>query len=296
VVDVRRIWVLLSFFIIAAAPGAQAETIQLEYNQGAYMVPVRINGQMTIPFVLDTGASDTAIPADVFMTLLRTATVKDSDFVGIGNYVMAYGSEQSSKRFLLRELRVGNHLVKNVIANVVPARGDPLLGQTFLSRLPSWTVDNARHLLVLQDTSSDDELVGLTEGLGIKEGTAFFGRCRYQLVSGFFPCGEMVAYTLLKNGRSLISFWNDQALFTLSGGKDRLPNLENYCLSIDTLTMKIKDEKQASDRGMEGECHFRLNRDATKFFSIKCDVYNRSKGSMYNFYLEDIRKFARKEF
>jgi hypothetical protein len=38
-----------------------------------------------------------------------------------------------------------------VVANVAPVKGDPLLGQSFLARLPSWSIDNARHTLVLND-------------------------------------------------------------------------------------------------------------------------------------------------
>ena len=139
------------FFVVLTARCVHAEAIPLQYSHGAYMVSVQINGKMTIPFILDTGASDTAIPADVFLALLRTATVKDSDYLGTETYVVADGSKLSSKRFLLRELRVGDHVVRNVIANVVPVSGDPLLGQTFLSQLPSWSIDNARHLLVLHD-------------------------------------------------------------------------------------------------------------------------------------------------
>jgi TonB family protein len=72
--------------------------------------------------------------------------------IGTGTYVLADGSEQPSDRFILRELRVGDHIVKNVIANVAPVKGDPLLGQSFLSKLPSWTIDNARHVLVFNDS------------------------------------------------------------------------------------------------------------------------------------------------
>src|SRR5208337_2315877 len=60
-------------------------------------------------------------------------------------------SEQESKRFLLHEVRVGDHVVRNVIANVAPVKGDPLLGQSFLSKLPAWTIDNQHHALVLND-------------------------------------------------------------------------------------------------------------------------------------------------
>jgi hypothetical protein len=111
---------------------------------------------------------------------------------------------------------------------------------------------------------------------------------------GFFPCDEKVSYVQLQNGRSLLSFVKEDTVFTVSGGKDRQPNLENYYLTIDTIRMRQGNGQEAEDHGMEGECHFRLNKAATKFFDISCDVYNRAKGSMYNFYLEKIRKFDRK--
>jgi clan AA aspartic protease (TIGR02281 family) len=137
--------ILLPLFIRSSA----AETIQLVQDHGVYMISVRINGQMTIPFVLDTGASEVAIPNDVFRTLLRTGTIKDADFIGDGIYTMADGSQHSSKRFVLREIKVGNETMKNVVANVVPMEGDPLLGQSFLSKLPSWSINNEKHTLVI---------------------------------------------------------------------------------------------------------------------------------------------------
>jgi hypothetical protein len=131
------------------------------------------------------------------------------------------------------------------------------------------------------------------QGVEIKSATAFFGRCRYQLIAGFFTCGNPVAYNVLTNGRSLLSFWSEQAVYTLSGGKDRQPNLENYYLSIDTFRIKPNGKQQARDNGMEGECHFNMNRDASRFFYIRCDIYNRVKGTIYNFYLDRIAKFQK---
>jgi gag-polyprotein putative aspartyl protease len=128
---------------------AAAEQISLEQEHGIYMVPVRINQAVSIPFVLDSGAAEVAIPADVFMTLMRSHTVSENDFIGEGIFVTADGSKHKSKRFVLREVQVGARIVKDVIANVVPIEGDPLLGQSFLSRLPSWSIDNNSHVLNL---------------------------------------------------------------------------------------------------------------------------------------------------
>lgn len=128
---------------------------------------------------------------------------------------------------------------------------------------------------------------------------ALTGKCRFQLVEGFFPCEPKVAFIALANGRALITFIKrengKEYLFTLSGGSDRQPNLENYYLGIDTFRMKIGDDDELVDDGMEGECHFQMDKTATNFYSVKCDIYNRSKGTLYNFYLENITKTDHKE-
>jgi len=37
------------------------------------------------------------------------------------------------------------------MANVGPAHTQPLLGQTFLAKFKSWTLDNRRHVLIIAE-------------------------------------------------------------------------------------------------------------------------------------------------
>ena len=100
--------------------------------------------------MIDTGATDVSIPGDVVLTLVRTGTVAATDFTGQRTYVLADGSKLPSLQFTLRQLRVGNEVIRNVAANVAPVTSRyPLLGQSFLSRLPPWSIDYRRHVLVL---------------------------------------------------------------------------------------------------------------------------------------------------
>jgi uncharacterized protein/predicted aspartyl protease len=126
-----------------------AETVQLEAEHGVFMVPVRINDAITIPFVLDSGAGDLSVPEDVFKTLLRTRTVTESDLLSPGTYINADGSERSKQRFILHEVRVGDHLIRDIEASVAPDKADPLLGQSFLGKLPGWAIDNTKHTLLI---------------------------------------------------------------------------------------------------------------------------------------------------
>ena len=51
--------------------------VRLTEQNGIFRVPAQINGQLTIDFIVDSGAADVNIPADVLMTLYRTGTVSN---------------------------------------------------------------------------------------------------------------------------------------------------------------------------------------------------------------------------
>jgi clan AA aspartic protease (TIGR02281 family) len=125
-------------------------SVQLEREGGTYKVPVLINNAITLKFIVDSGASDVSIPADVALTLFRTGTLKASDFIGVQKYEMADGSTLPSVRFRIKSLTVGNTVIEDVIGGIAPIRGSLLLGQSFLNRFKSWSMDNAEQALVLK--------------------------------------------------------------------------------------------------------------------------------------------------
>jgi predicted aspartyl protease len=110
-----------------------------------------------LDFVVDSGASDVSIPADVVMTLMRTGTLKDSDFLGEKTYVLADGSKVPSQTFRIRSLKVGDKVLQNVNGSIAPVQGSLLLGQSFLSRFKSWLVDNGKHALLLSECACSPE-------------------------------------------------------------------------------------------------------------------------------------------
>jgi clan AA aspartic protease (TIGR02281 family) len=126
-------------------------SVPMRMEGGTYVVPVLVNGAITLDFVVDSGAADVSIPADVVSTLVRTGTLKDSDFLGEKTYVLADGSKVPSQTFRIRSLKVGGKVLKNVHASVASVQGSLLLGQSFLSRFKSWSVDNSKHSLLLSE-------------------------------------------------------------------------------------------------------------------------------------------------
>lgn len=123
--------------------------IPIEIEGGTFIVPVTINGQLTLKFMIDSGATDVAVPADVVLALIRTGSITKDDFLGQQQYQLADGSIVPSPVFLIQSLKVGDKVLQDVRATVASVNGSLLLGQSFLSRFNSWSVDNKSRLLFL---------------------------------------------------------------------------------------------------------------------------------------------------
>ena len=132
-----------------AAPSS--DEIALEGDGRSYSVPVRVNGALTVKFIVDSGASVVALPQDLVDTLTKSGALAASDVLGHSKYVAADGKRHKGTNLMLRRLEVGGHTVTNVMASVLPAHADPLLGQSFLAKFRSWTLDNRRHVLIISE-------------------------------------------------------------------------------------------------------------------------------------------------
>jgi clan AA aspartic protease (TIGR02281 family) len=135
---------------VEAPSNAARVEIPLKSLGGTFVVPVFINGAITLNFVVDSGAADVAVPADVVGTLIRAGTIEKSDITGKQKYMLADGSISPTVTFIIRSLKVGDVLIENVKGSVSPAAGSLLLGQSFLQRFKSWSMDNNKHVLVLE--------------------------------------------------------------------------------------------------------------------------------------------------
>lgn len=125
-----------------------AGEIPLEAEGGTFVVPALINNQIALKFTLDSGAADVSLPADVVSTLVRTGTITQADFIGSRTFELADGSTVPSAEFRIRSLKVGRLTLHDVTASIADSRASLLLGQSFLSRLSSWSIDNRRHVLI----------------------------------------------------------------------------------------------------------------------------------------------------
>jgi hypothetical protein len=142
---------LMILLIICELRPAHADSIPLTKDSGVYYVPVKINDEITLNFVLDSGAGDVQIPEDVALTLVRTGTITMDDILDSKNYTQADGTQTENKIINIKELTVGGYTIYNVHANVGKSSSVLLLGQGFLEHFSTWGINNEKQELALGD-------------------------------------------------------------------------------------------------------------------------------------------------
>ena len=123
--------------------------VSLEPHDGAFVVPAVLNDLMTVKFIVDSGSADVSIPEDLASTLIKSGTMTNADLLGSKTYMLADGSLVPSKIYRLASVRIGGMVVQNVTVRISAAKSSLLLGQSFLSRLKSWSMDNSRQVMII---------------------------------------------------------------------------------------------------------------------------------------------------
>jgi hypothetical protein len=117
------------------------------------IVPVLINGRIWRDFTIDTGASDVTIPLDVAKTLILAGTITKEDIGSEQNYRLANGGTVTNTKFRIHSLQVGEGdnavIVRNVDGSIGGSQGSLLLGQSFLRRFRSTTIDHVNSVLII---------------------------------------------------------------------------------------------------------------------------------------------------
>jgi aspartyl protease family protein len=123
---------------------SKEDKVTLRKKGGVFELPVKVNNEVTIHFILDSGASDVSIPKQIALILADNGSITSGDIKGNVRYRIANGSTMQGLKVIIKSLEVGGHTLRNVEASVVD--GPPLLGQSFLGRLQEWSIDPRKHI------------------------------------------------------------------------------------------------------------------------------------------------------
>ncbi|MBF0429166.1 MAG: clan AA aspartic protease [Magnetococcales bacterium] len=133
----------------SANPQPEDETIPFlsRGTRGQYWIPVLVNGQMTVDFLIDTGANIVVLPQDIVDGLVASGSVKPKDWLGVAASTLADGSMGRMSVVRLESLRIGRHVLRNIAVSVTPAKSMPLLGTPVLEQLGAWRIDSKQRQL-----------------------------------------------------------------------------------------------------------------------------------------------------
>lgn len=118
---------------------------------GIYEVACIIN-TLPLKFILDTGASSVSISSVEAAFMLKNGYLKDGDILGQEYFSTATGEIHEGTVIRLREIRIGNAVLRNINASVVHNQQAPLLlGQSVLERFGIITIDNINSKLIIKN-------------------------------------------------------------------------------------------------------------------------------------------------
>jgi aspartyl protease family protein len=135
----------------ASSNNGEANQIPLIKDEsGVYQIPVLING-VEMSFVFDTGASLISISNVEANFLFKQGKLSKEDILGEVNFSDANGDISVGTVINLREVTLGNRVLKNVQASVVDNSVAPLLfGQSALAKFGKISIDYKRQVLIIE--------------------------------------------------------------------------------------------------------------------------------------------------
>lgn len=135
--------IILIILLIGSLTQTQAqERIRMTLEpSGIYTIPCKVNG-LKLKFVFDTGAADVHLSLLDAAFMLKNGYLDYKDFEGVDLYSMADGSISENTVVNLKEIVIGDHVLKNVKACVSSkVSASLLLGQSAIRKLGKYTID-----------------------------------------------------------------------------------------------------------------------------------------------------------
>lgn len=117
---------------------------------GVYEIPCALNN-LPLKFIFDTGASSVTISSVEANFMLKNGYLQEADIKGKEYYSVATGEIHEGTTIRLREIKIGDAILRNVDASVVRNQQAPLLlGQSVLERFGTVTIDNINSKLIIK--------------------------------------------------------------------------------------------------------------------------------------------------
>lgn len=131
------------------SPGEKT-TIKMEKVNGVYEIPTEID-DIPMHFIFDTGAGLISISETEATFLYKQGKLTQDDIVGNAKFTDANGDISEGTIIILKTVKLGDRILKNVQASVVHNLGAPLLmGQSALEKFGKISIDYQRNEITFE--------------------------------------------------------------------------------------------------------------------------------------------------
>ncbi len=142
----KKICISTLLFLTVAFSFGQT-TLKLKKDGGIYLVPCKING-LDFDLYFDTGASLVSLSLKEAKKLIAAGKLKADDIIGKTQMTIANGQFVNGTIILIRELKIGDLLLKDIEAVITESQTAPLLlGQSAIKNFGEFTFDYATETL-----------------------------------------------------------------------------------------------------------------------------------------------------
>lgn len=127
---------------------SKGNVVSMTKINGVYEIPTEING-VSMFFIFDTGAGMISMSNTEARFLYKQGKLTNDDIIGNASFLNADGDTSTNVVVKLREVKIGNKILKDVEATIVPNLKAPLLfGQSALEKFGKVSIDyNKKQIL-----------------------------------------------------------------------------------------------------------------------------------------------------
>ena len=128
------------------ASRASEDSVGIVSNGRAAVVEVALGGLASdVPMLIDTGATEMSVTN----TLADELIIKgDAEATSDGTFILANGQTDQGRRIVIHTMRVGPHVLNDIVAVVVPDSAEMLLPFPVLNLIGRFTIDTANNKLI----------------------------------------------------------------------------------------------------------------------------------------------------
>lgn len=144
-------YLFVLFFILIGCSTKNRTVVDLKLDEQCFLVDIKLEDYMTVPFIIDTGASDCTMPPYIAFALYQAGKLTEEDVVGEKSYKLADGSVITTKVVKLNQIQIGDIILFDVYFSIGTSSNSPfLLGQNVLSKLENIEFDYNKNLIIIK--------------------------------------------------------------------------------------------------------------------------------------------------